>query len=247
MKWEDEGIVIGAKRHGERQIITTLLTKEHGRHRGMFRPRKTTKSTCECGTVLQATWTARLREHLGSWNLEPLYSPLAFLLHNSLALKSLNSACALLEACLPEQEAAPKVYTAFCHLVQGFENLSKDDISFLKAYCYFELFLLEHSGISLDFKTCAVTGEQDNLYYVSPRTGRSVTKEAGDPYKDKLLLLPSFLQHPEKQQKKPEQQEILAALTLSGYFLDKYVFIPHDISPPEARHRLLAGINAFRI
>lgn len=243
MKWEDEGIVIGAKRHGERQIITTLLTKEHGRHKGMFRPNKTTKSTCECGTVIQATWTARLREHLGSWALEPLYSPLAFVLHNSKALKTLNSACALLEACLPEQEAAPKVYTALCHLVQEFENLSKGDISFLKAYCYFELFLLEHSGIALDFKACAVTGKQDNLYYVSPRTGRAVTKETGEPYKDKLLLLPSFLQHSDKQQKEPDHQEILAALTLSGYFLGKYVFVPHDISLPEARYRLLSSLH----
>tara|TARA_R110002095_G_scaffold179241_2_gene156653 strand:- start:1650 stop:2390 length:741 start_codon:yes stop_codon:yes gene_type:complete len=246
MNWMDEGIVIGAKRHGERQIITTLLTKGHGRHKGIFRPSKATKSTCECGTVVQATWSARLREHLGSWALEPLYSPLAFVLHNPLALKALNSACILLEVCLPEREAAPKVYTAFRHLIHDFENLSKNDSSFLKAYCYFELFLLEHAGIPLDFKTCAVTGEQDNLYYVSPRTGRAVSREVGEPYKDKLLLLPAFLQGSDKQQKELDPQEILAALALSGYFLNKYVFVPHDINPPEARHRLLASLENIR-
>lgn len=243
MKWEDEGIIIGAKRHGERQIITTLLTKTHGRHKGLFRPNKTTKSICECGTLIQATWNARLREHLGSWSLEPLFSPLAFVLQNPLALKALNASCALLNVCLPEQEAAPKVYTAFRHLVQSFETLSKNETSFLETYCYFELFLLEHAGIPLDFTTCAVTGERDNLYYVSPRTGRAVTQKVGEPYKDKLLLLPAFLQSPDKQQKEPEHQETLAALALSGYFLNKYVFVPHDINAPEARHRLLASIQ----
>lgn len=243
MEWEDEGIVIGAKRHGERQIITTLLTKEHGRHKGVFRPSKATKSTCECGTLVQAVWKARLREHLGSWSLEPLFSPLAFVLQNALSLKVLNAACALLETCLPEREAAPKVYTAFRHLVQDFENITQNEASFLKTYCYFELFLLEHSGIPLDFTTCAVTGERENLYYVSPRTGRAVTKATGEPYKDKLLLLPAFLQGFDKQQKEPTHQEILAALALSGYFLTKYVFVPHDINVPEARHRLLVSLQ----
>ena len=243
MKWEEEGIVISSKRYGERQVITTLLTKTHGRHKGVFRLSKATKSTCESGTIVQATWTARLREHLGSWVLEPLYSPLAFVLHNPTALKALNSACALLELCLPEREAAPKVYTAFCHLIQRFENLSREETSFLKAYCYFELFLLEYAGITLDFRACAVTGERDNLYYVSPRTGRAVSKETGEPYKDKLLLLPAFLQASDNQQKEPEHQEILAALALSGYFLNKYVFVPHDISAPEARLRFLVSLQ----
>lgn len=244
IRWEDEAVIIGTRKHGERQLITTVLTKNHGRHKGIFRPSKMTKSTAECGTVVHATWQARLSEHLGSWQFEALYSPLAFVLQNPLALKALNSVCALIEACLPERDAAPKLYTAFVHLVHEFE---KDDntFSWLEAYCYFELFLLEQTGITLDFKSCAATGTQEDLIYMSPRSGRAVSKEAGEPYKDKLLPLPLFLQQVDKKQKIKDYQEVLAALTLSGYFLSKYVLVPHEIDPPAARNRLCSALKAF--
>ena len=241
IRWEDEAIVVSAKKHGERQVISTVLTKDHGRHKGIFRPSKTTKSLTECGTVVQACWSARLSEHLGSWSFESLYTPLPFVLNNPLALKALNSACALVDVCLPERDSAPKVYTALLHLVHEFENSTPQ--SWLQAYCYFELFLLKQTGITLDFKTCAGTGSTENLIYVSPRSGRAVSAEAGEPYKDKLLALPSFLQQVDNQQKSLEPQEVLAALALSGYFLSKYVLIPHDIEPPAARLRFCAALE----
>lgn len=245
IQWQDEGIVISTKLLGERQVITTLLTKEHGLHKGVFRPSKATKPLTEPGTVVQGIWKARLSEHLGSWTLEPLFSPLAFVLHNALALKLLNSACALLNMCLPEREAAPKVHTAFLHFIHQLEESAQAPSSFLEAYCYFELFLLKHTGISLDFKTCAATGGCKDLIYVSPRSGRAVSKDAGEPYKEKLLPLPAFLQHPDKKQKDISVQEILAALALSGYFLSKYVFVPHELQPPAARQRLLASVTSL--
>ncbi len=244
IRWEDDAIVIGARKHGERQLIATVLTKEHGRHKGIFRPSKLTKSTAECGTVVQATWKARLSEHLGAWNFEPLYTPLAFVLQNPLALKTLNAACALVEVCLPERDAAPKVYTAFLHLIHQFEK-ADDRLLWLEAYCYFELFLLEQTGIALDFKSCAATGTQEELIYVSPRSGRAVSRQSGEPYKDKLLALPLFLQQVDKERKIKDVQEVLAALTLSGYFLNKYVLVPHDIEAPAARHRLCAALKFF--
>ena len=241
IRWEDEAIVISSRKHGERQVISTALTKNHGRHKGIFRPSKTTKSLTECGTVVQAGWQARLSEHLGSWNFESLYTPLPFVLNTPLSLKALNAACALAEVCLPERDPAPKVYTALLHLVHEFENSASQ--SWLQAYCYFELFLLKQTGISLDFKSCAATGSVANLIYVSPRSGRAVSAEAGEPYKDKLLVLPAFLQQVDNQQKPLSFQEILAALALSGYFLSKYVLIPHDIEPPAARLRFCAALE----
>ena len=244
IRWTDEAVVIAARKHGEHQFIATVLTKDHGRYKGLFRPTKTTKSIVESGTVVQASWKARLSEHLGGWQFEPLYSPLAFVLQNSLALKVLNAACALMEVCLPEREAASKVYTAFLHLVHQFEEI-ENSMAWLEAYVYFEFFLLEHTGISLDFKACAATGAQEDLIYMSPRSGRAVSRQAGAPYKDKLLSLPLFLQQVDKKQKAQAPQEILAALALSGYFLSKYVLIPHEIDPPAARNRLCSALSSF--
>lgn len=241
IRWEDEAIVIFSRKHGERQVISTVLSKNHGRHKGVFRPTKANKPLTQCGTVVQAGWRARLSEHLGSWAFESLYTPLPFVLNNPLALKALNAACALVEVCLPEHDPAPNVYTALLHLMHEFENPAPS--SWLKAYCYFELFLLKQTGITLDFKRCAATGSSENLIYVSPRSGRAVCEKAGEPYKDKLLALPPFLQQLDKQRKTVEVQEILAALALSGYFLSKYVLIPHDIDSPAARLRFCSALE----
>ena len=56
-----------------------------------------------------------------------------------------------------------------------------------------ELALLDELGFGLDL--VAVRGDRanDNLIYVSPKSGRAVSASAGDEYKDRLLRLPGFL------------------------------------------------------
>ncbi|NEU35624.1 DNA repair protein RecO, partial [bacterium LRH843] len=62
-------------------------------------------------------------------------------------------------------------------------------------YIRFELRLLQELGFGLDLSECAATGAHDHLIYVSPKSGRAVSADAGKPYHDKLLPLPYFLKH----------------------------------------------------
>ncbi len=240
--FQDSALVLTSKRLGERQFIVTLLTETHGLHKGVFRGTRATKSLIEPGTCVQATWKARLSDHLGTWSLEPTFSPIAEILANSLALKGLNAMCNLALKTLPERENALPVYTAFLHVLHDMvEYHGEKNQKWLKPYCYFELFLLEQTALKLDFSRCAGTGVTHNLTYVSPKTGRAVSREAGEPYKDKLLPLPAFLK--ESTSTPIERQEILAALELSGYFLMRCVFNSHDGDMPKARTQLHAALK----
>lgn len=238
MRWDDEGIILHTRPHGEQQIIVTLLTKEHGRHKGICRVSKGRRTLCESGTSVRAHWQARLEEHLGAWTLESLNTPLGFILSDALALQSLNAACALVEVCTAEREPAPKVFEALSSFIASFDGTR----AWLQAYCLFEIVLVEHAGIRLDLKHCAVTGTQKDLIYVSPRSGRAASKDVGAPYKEKLLPLPDFLR-PGNVRKMPKVEEIIEALDLTGYFLTRYFFISHDQEMPSARQRFIDALK----
>ncbi len=238
----DQGIVIAAKRHGEQRFIVSILTENNGLCSGMFRASKKTKAVCEPGTVVACKWQARLPEHMGTWTLEPVFSTLSAVFANSLALVLLNSACALVKVVLPERDAAKPVYQSLLALLHYLRDDPLSPIECFEGYCFFELFLLAAFAVKLDLSTCAATGSHEDLIYVSPKTGRAVSKEAGLPYHDKMLSLPAFLQQKSvgKSINTPVSwEEILAALRLSGYFLDKYGFMAHDREMPTARHQLV--------
>ena len=57
----------------------------------------------------------------------------------------------------------------------------------------FEMHLLNELGFGLELDACAVTGTHEELIYVSPKSGRAVSRQAGAPWRDKLLRLPAFL------------------------------------------------------
>lgn len=211
MQWSDQALVLHQKPLGERRVILTLLTQAHGLHKGVFRTSKTTLSLTEPGMIVEATWYARLEDQLGTWSLEEISNPTAFLLKTPLALKALLSLRDLCYLCLPERESCQKVFSAARKILSTFSaplnapleipQVSTHRVSqetpnispWLYTYVLFELALLEHTGITLDFKTCAATGTQEDLIYVSPRSGRAVSRKAGLPYINKLLPLPKFL------------------------------------------------------
>jgi DNA repair protein RecO (recombination protein O) len=238
VRWQDQGIILHTRPHGERQHITTLLTRDHGRHRGVARLSRATSGMFHSGSCVKALWNARLEEHLGTWTLEPIFSPLGFILKDPCALHAITALSCLLEDLLPEREPAPLVYEALAHLMLCFETPR-----WLEAYCAFEVSLLAHTGIRLDLTQCAATGITENLVYVSPRSGRAVCQEAGIPYHAKLLPLPAFLKAAPAEQNAPTPQEILAALTLTGYFLTHYVCVPHGLTLPKARMQLIQTLG----
>jgi len=237
MEWQDEGIILHTQALGERKQVVSLFTLSHGRCAGVVSASQKTKGWLQCGSKVKARWGARLENHIGYWTLEPLQANLAFLLDAPGPLAALLSATTLCQLALPERQTYPHLYERFGALLN--DLLTRH---WARSYVFFELSLLEELGYGLDLKTCAVTGNATNLVAVSPRTGRAVSEGIAKPYEGRLLPLPPFICQ-EISETTPEDQEILDALTLSGYFLERYLL---GRTLPSARIRLLQRFMKVR-
>lgn len=231
-QWQDESIILAARPHGENGAIVSLLTRHQGRQAGYFRGAASTKNrgTIETGNIVDANWRARTTDSLGTLNLELSRSTAARIMQDPLKLAALQSACALCDQGLPENEGQQGLYNGLLAL---FDILETE--IWAAGYIMWEIALLKELGFSLDLTRCAGGGEAKDLAYVSPKTGCAVSKTAGEPYKDKLLILPDFL--------KPvlmdsNENDIISGLELTEYFLRHWVFVHHSRGLPDARERL---------
>lgn len=236
MQWEDEGIVLGARRHGESALIVQLLTREHGRHAGLVRggQGKKLRPVFETGNRVAVVWKARLAEHLGSVTGELVLNHAARVIEDPARLACLSAAAALAEAALPEREPHPRAWEGLGSLLRALDA----DHGWAVGYVEWELILLAELGFGLDLSRCAATGETAALTYVSPRSGHAVSAKAGEPYRDKLLRLPAFLL-PDGAATAPTPAEAFDGVRLTGFFLDRRVFAPHGRDMPPARSRFV--------
>ncbi len=230
MDWQDDGIILSVRKHGESSAIVNVLTRAHGRHAGLVRggSGKRLSGILQPGNMVQVRWHARLAEHLGTYTVEPIRAYAAIALSDAKRLAALTSACALIEAALPEREPHPAILDALEVLLTSLEN----DHVWPVIYVKWEIGLLSELGFGLELDHCAATGSTEDLTYVSPRTGRAVSTAAAAPYKERLLPLPAFLLD------SSVEAEISAGLQLTGFFLDNHVFQHRDTEMPPARRRL---------
>jgi DNA repair protein RecO (recombination protein O) len=236
VEWTEDGIVLAARTHGESALIVTLLTAGHGRHAGLVHGGASTRQRplWQPGNRLKVEWRARLAEHLGTLRGEVQASHAARVLDDPLALAGLLAACATLDAALPEREPHPALFEGVSALLGALEHEGWPIV-----YVHLELGLLQELGFGLDLETCAASGVTDGLAYVSPRTGRAVSSAAGEAYKDKLLALPSFL----TVRGPAGPADLLTGLELTGYFLERHVFWPHNKPLPPARDRFIEALQ----
>lgn len=236
MDWQDDGIILSVRKHGESSAIINLLTEAHGRHAGLVRGGggKRLSGILQPGNKVQARWHARLAEHLGTFTIEPVKAYAAAALSDAKKLAALTSACALIEASLPEREPHPAILDGLEILLSSLDN----DTVWPVIYVKWEIGLLTELGFGLDLAHCAATGTTDDLSYVSPRTGRAVSTAAAQPYKERLLPLPGFLLN------SGVDADIAAGLRLTGYFLENHVFQHRDTEMPAARRRLAERFRA---
>jgi DNA repair protein RecO (recombination protein O) len=231
MEWRDTGFVLSARRHGESALIVELLTREHGRHAGLVRggqsPRR--RAILQPGNGVAASWRGRLPQHLGTLDCELVAAHAARFLDDPDRLAALGAATALLLTTLPEREPQADLYASLAGLLAAL-----DSAEWAQSYVLWECDLLAGLGFGLDLGSCAATGASDDLAYVSPRSGRAVSRAAGMPYHDKLLPLPGFLWR----EAPTGRAEIVAGLALTQYFLLHHVLAPHGGKLPEARERL---------
>jgi DNA repair protein RecO (recombination protein O) len=232
MEWHDFGFVVAARRHGESGVIVELLTREHGRHAGLVRGGQSpkTRAVLQPGNKVAAVWRGRLNEHLGTITCELMRPHAAGMLNDPDRLAGLMAAAALVAAALPEREPHPDVFASFGRLLQALDSATDWSAS----YVGWERDFLAALGFGLDLGRCAVSGATTDLAYVSPRTGRAVSRAAGLPYHDKLLILPEFLWRDEP----ADPRQIALGMVLTEHFLVHYVFAPQGRALPAARSRL---------
>ena len=233
MDFSDEGILISAKPLGEANTVAELLTARHGRHLGLVRGGRSRRMRplMQLGNRLSVTWRARLADHLGGYNVELLEPYAARVLDDQAALAAIGSLTGLAKQ-LPERDPHPQLYRGALEVFQALDDANVWPVLLVR----WEMMLLQDLGFGLDLSECAATGTDADLIYVSPRSGRAVSRDAGQPFCDRLLKLPRFLL---EDNASPAPSDILAGFALTGHFLERDVLAPQGLASPAARTRLI--------
>ena len=238
IEWTDEAALLATRPFGETSVIIEVFSATHGRHAGVVRGGTSRKvaPVLQPGAQVSVTWKARLDSHLGSFTVEPIRSRAAVAMSDRLALAGLNAVCALLAMVLPEREAHPALYDRTISLL---DLLGQSDIWPL-AYLRWEQALLEEMGFAMDLSACAVIGVNEDLAYVSPKSGRAVSRDGAGEWADRLLPLPPVLAG----KGNANTAAIITALGTTGYFIEHRLIKSLGDKPmPEARARLLQAIE----
>jgi DNA repair protein RecO (recombination protein O) len=236
MEWTDEGIILGVRRHGETSAIVELMTPMRGRHLGLVRGgvSRRIKPYLQPGNSVRATWRARLDQHLGNYTIEGTALRADRLMASGAASYCMQTLAAHLRL-LPERDQHLALYDALSLIV---DHVDEPEIA-APLLVRFELQLLAELGFGLDLGECAATGETGELVYVSPKSGRAVSRVAGEPWKTQLLVLPGFLNG---HGALTTAEDIVAGFTLTEFFLMRRVFEPRGVPMPEARAAFLSAI-----
>ena len=213
-----------------------VFTEEKGRHAGVVRGGTSRKvaPVLQPGAQLDVAWRARLEDHIGTFTVEPVRSRAALVMNDRLALAGLNAVTALLAFGLPEREP----HRGLSRRTEQLLDLLGQNEVWPLAYLRWELALLEDMGFGLDLSACAVTGATEGLAFVSPKTGRAVSRAGAGEWVDRLLQLPPVL----RGEGAAPDAEVAEALRTTGYFLESHLAPDLGHKPlPEARARFVAA------
>ncbi len=237
MQWTDEGIVIGVKRHGEANAILELMTREHGRHLGLVRGGfgSRLKPVLQPGNSVNAAWRARLDEHLGNYTVEGLNLRASSFFSSPHAIYGVSHLAALMRL-LPERDPHTGLYEVLDEILGHLD----DAVVAAPMVVRFELQLLSELGFGLDLERCVATGVSGDLIYVSPKSGRAVSRTAGEPWADKMMRLPAFLRDHDAL---PAGCDLTDGFKLTGYFLTRHALEPRGLALGDERAHFIAALS----
>ena len=243
MEWTDDGIVLGVRRHGESSAIVELLTRGHGRHLGLVRggAGSRMRPLLQPGNSVSALWRARLDEHLGTYALEGTRMRVANLLRASHATYGVTHLASLARL-LPERDPHGGIFEMLERTLDDFDAAGEAAIHLIR----FELAMLAELGFGLDLSVCAATGVTTDLIYISPRSGGAVSRQAGEPWRDRLLRLPPFLREADEMQGGWSDQDLLDGFELTGRFLLRNVLEPRGQGHSDARAGFINAVVKHR-
>lgn len=236
MEWRDKAIILGGRRFGESGLILDVLTATKGRRSGLVYGGASRKKRAqfEPGNAVEVSWSGRLEEQLGRFTVaEVVTSRAGRYLDRPEALAAINTIAALLRGAVDEGDTAGSaLYEPTTLLLDALEMWPV----WPALYARWELGLLSALGFGLDLDKCALSGANDGLTHVSPKTGRAVRGSEAEDYVERLFPLPTFLIDPGAL---AMAEDIENALYLTGYFLQERLFSSVHKPIPPARARLV--------
>ena len=235
MEWRDEGVILSVRRHGETSAIAEILTADHGRCLGLVRGGRSRmlRPVLQAGNAVQAVWRARLEEQLGTYTLEPLDLRAGAIMERPFRLAGLGALAGLAQV-LPEREPHRRIHDALRVVLDA---VDQDEV-WPALLVRWELGLLEELGFGLDLTRCAATGTREDLAYVSPRSGKAVSAEAGEAFRDRLFRLPPFL----IANVPASAADVVDGMRITGSFLHRHVFDPRGAQLPEQREWIMRAL-----
>ncbi len=239
MEWDAPTIVLDVRPYGEADAVASVFTEDHGTHRGLVRggASRAKAATWQPGNMVQVRWTARLSDQLGGFTGELIHACAADAMPDALALAMLTSVCATAGGALPEREPHPRVFDGLLRLIPRL-SLGEDMLADLIRW---ELTLLSDLGYGLDLSACAVTGRTGDLAFVSPKTGRAVSREGAGEWAPRLLPIPRFLTG----NIPPDAAQWRDGLALTGHFLTRDAFGHQHRPLPQSRRMLYDRVAAM--
>lgn len=236
MNWSDDGIILGGRRFGEGGLILDVLTRSRGRRSGLVYGgnSRRRRAQYEAGNSVSLTWTGRLEDQLGRFEVaEASKERASHVLDDARALAAVSTITAILRMSLDEGDVAGSAMFEATELL--LDQIEAREI-WPALYVRWELGLLSALGFGLDLEECAISGENDGLTHVSPRTGRAVRGSEAEDYVSRLLRLPSFLV---TSSAPVSDEDVADGLKLTGYFLEARVFHAMNRAMPPERERLV--------
>lgn len=239
MNWSDEAIVLGGRRFGESGLILDVLTATRGRRSGLVYGGASRKKRAqyEPGNTVSVSWSGRLEDQLGRFDVaEASRDRAARVLEDATALAAITTVAVLLRGTLDQGDTAGSALFEATELL--LDQIEAQEI-WPALYVRWELGLLSAIGFGLDLQACALTGANDGLTHVSPKTGRAVRGSEAEEYVSRLLRLPAFLLSSDAL---VEPRDIRDGLELTGYFLEARVFAGLNRTVPPERERLVGRL-----
>ena len=239
MRFSTPAIVVSLRPHGEHGGVVRLMTPEHGLQAAYVRGARgrRMRPVLIAGNEVEANLAARSEAQLAQATVELVHSR-APLLSEPLPAAAIDWACALTATALPEGQPYARLYAALGGLLGAVEAAPAAS-GWGAALVRYELLLLAELGFGLDLEKCAVSGAEQGLVAVSPRSGRAVGAEAAGPHKGKLLPLPRFV----REGGGASWPDILDGLALSGHFLLRDIVTDRSAPVADARVRLVERLR----
>lgn len=232
MNWTENSIILSVRLFSETARVVTVFNRSIGKISAIF---KNIKTSVQIGDISQISWRGRSANVLGSITVENITSPLVFALSDAIKIYAIESACTLCIHGIPEHAPHEKLY----EYLRRFLLSIRQSNTWLKEYVFFEIGFLSEIGFGLDLSKCAVTGQRENLCYISPKTGHAVIESVGMQYKEKLFSIPSFMLD---QSIEPSYEDIFLAMKITTHFLKMYFYDINNEKLPLSRECLITNI-----